>query len=116
MFTWKFNMECMGSLKPETQLIRCQKNALKHGYFQLLHTPGLITHIPRPVWFTLVVGNFGIKSIGKENAQHLLKVFKEFYKVKEDWKGESYFRIVLNWNYKEGYVDIAMENYIENNL
>ncbi len=59
----------------------------KHGFFELPHRPGLFKHISRPACFTLVVGNFGIKYIEKENAQHLLEFLKEFYKVKEDWKG-----------------------------
>jgi len=42
------------------------------GYHQTEHTPGLFTHETRPVAFSLVVDNFGIKYIGKENAEHLL--------------------------------------------
>ncbi len=59
----------------------------KHGYFELPHTPGLFKHIPRPVWFTLLVYDFGIKYIGEENAKHLLKVRKELYKIKKIGKG-----------------------------
>ena len=33
----------------------------KHGYFEVSHTLGLFAHKTRPIWFTLVVDNFGIK-------------------------------------------------------
>ena len=41
----------------------------KHGYFELPHTPGLWRHATRPVWFTLVVDDFGIKYVGKKTRR-----------------------------------------------
>jgi len=35
----------------------------EHGYFEPPHMPGLFMHKTRPVWFTLVVDDFGIKYI-----------------------------------------------------
>ena len=35
------------------------------GYFEVPHTPGLWIHITRPVQFTLIVYDFGVKFIGK---------------------------------------------------
>ena len=43
-----------------------------------MHTLGLFMHKTRPVWFTLVVDNFGVKYVGKENAKHLMSVLREF--------------------------------------
>ena len=37
----------------------------KKGYFELPHTPGLWKHVSRPISFTLVVDDFGIKHEGK---------------------------------------------------
>jgi len=59
----------------------------KRGYFELPHTPGVCTHVHRPVWFTLVVDDFGIKFVGKEHAQHLLDALKEHDAIKTDWGG-----------------------------
>ena len=53
----------------------------KYGYNEVAHTPGLYKHDTRPVWFTLVVDDFGIKYIGQENAQHLIDTLKDFYEV-----------------------------------
>ena len=41
-----------------------------HGYHQSTQTPGLWTHKWRPVQFTLVVYDFGIKYVGEEKLQH----------------------------------------------
>ena len=93
-----------------------KKRLAKHGYHELPHTPGLFRHETRQVWFTLVVDSFGIKYVGEENANHLLGVLKEFYKMEEDWTGGLYCGINLNWHYEEQYVDIAMPNYVPKQL
>jgi len=49
-----------------------QKKLAKHGYFEVNHTPGLWRHVTRPVQFSLVVDDFGVKYVGEENAQHLI--------------------------------------------
>ena len=36
--------------------------------------------------------------------------------MEEDWRGELYCGITLKWNYAEGYVDIAMPNYVQKQL
>jgi len=43
-----------------------------HGYFKHENTPGLWYHISRPISFTLVVDDFGIKYVGQEHVQHLM--------------------------------------------
>ena len=88
----------------------------KYGYSELPHTPGLFKHETRPVWFTLVVDDFGIKYIGRENAEHLLAALKDFYEVEIDWDGELYCGITLKWNYDGKYVDISMPNYVRKQL
>jgi hypothetical protein len=42
------------------------------GYHQSKTTPGLWTHGTHPISFSLVVDDFWVKYVGKENAQHLL--------------------------------------------
>jgi hypothetical protein len=88
----------------------------KHGYFELPHTPGLWRHATRPVWFTRVVDDFGIKYVGKEHADHLLNALEEHYTISTDWTGSLYCGISLDWNYDERYVDLAMPNYVEKQL
>ena len=85
----------------------------KHGYFEVAHTPGLFAHKTRPIWFTLVVDDFGIKYVGKEHADHLMSVLRQEYEVEVDWKGSLYCGITLDWNYKKGYLDISIPKYVQ---
>lgn len=57
------------------------------GYEEVAHTPGLFKHKTRPVWFTLVVDDLGIKYIGRENVEHLIETLKGFYEITIDWEG-----------------------------
>ena len=45
-----------------------------------------------------------------------MDVLKLYYKMEEDWKGQLYCGITLDWNYDEGYVDIFMPNYVAKKL
>jgi len=83
-----------------------------HGYHELQHTPGLWTHETRPIWFTLVVDDFGIKYVGKENADHLLAALGDKYTIETDWTGSLYVGITLDWDYQQGHVDLSMPTYV----
>ena len=54
-----------------------KKQLALHGYYELPHTPGLFKHILRPVQFTLVVDDFGMKYNGTNNVNHLLNALKD---------------------------------------
>ena len=77
-----------------------------HKYYELQYTPGLFKHQLRPIVFTLVVDNFGIKYVGKEHADHLIGILEVKYtKIETDWTGSLYCGITLEWNYEERWVD-----------
>ncbi len=88
----------------------------KKGYFELPHTPGLWKHVSRPIAFTLVVDDFGVKYVGEQHAQHLIAAIKEEYTVEVDWAGELYCGIKLAWDYERRFVDIAMPTYVGKQL
>ena len=71
----------------------------KDGYRQSKTTPGLWTHDTRPISFSLVVDDFGVKYVGEENAQHLLDTVRKYYKCSCDWKGEQYCGLTIKWDY-----------------
>ena len=56
-----------------------QKNLMNHGYAPCKHTPGLWTHKTKPTQFVLVVDDFGVKYVGRENFLHLITVIKGRY-------------------------------------
>ena len=61
----------------------------KHGYKQA-RTPGLFIHETRPISFTLVVDDFGIKYTDKKDVVHLKTCLEEIYTMKIDWEGKKY--------------------------
>ena len=65
----------------------------KHGYFQSKLVPGLWKHTTRPISFTLIVDDFGVKYVGKEHTEHLMTVLQEHYQIKADWTGTRYIGI-----------------------
>ena len=44
-----------------------------HGYREVPHTPGLWKHKTIPVQFSLVADDFGVKYVGRENAEYLIQ-------------------------------------------
>jgi hypothetical protein len=61
----------------------------------------------------LVFDNFGVKYVGKEHVEHLIRCIKEKYEVTEDWTGDLYCGITLKWKYTEQWLDISMPGYIK---
>ena len=51
------------------------------GYYEVAHAPGLWKNVTRPVQFSLVVDDFGVKYVGKENADHLIRTLRKHYKA-----------------------------------
>ena len=83
------------------------------GYYKVPHTPGLWKHATKPVQFTLVVNDFRVKYVGKENSEHLISSFKEAgYEISIDWGGKLYCRIKLDWDYKNGNLTISISDYV----
>ncbi len=62
-----------------------RKQLAPHGYYECVNTSGLWRHATRPITFSLIVDDFGIKYVGKEHADHLIKCLKEKYKLTENW-------------------------------
>jgi Reverse transcriptase (RNA-dependent DNA polymerase) len=87
-----------------------------HGYIQSKHTPGLFTHISRPISFCLVVDDFGVKYEGKEHAEHLQSVLAAKYQITTNWSGDLYLGLHLKWNYNNQTVDLSMPNYVSKAL
>jgi hypothetical protein len=71
-----------------------------HEYVEVQHAPGLWKHISRSIRFNLCVDNFGVKYIGDKNLKHLFAALHMgTYDIVEDWAGNLYCGINLEWNY-----------------
>jgi hypothetical protein len=71
------------------------------------HVGSLETYT-RPISFTLVVDDFGVKYVSKEHVDHLIWCIKQKYQLTGDWTGNLYCGIKLNWDYDARTLDISM--------
>jgi hypothetical protein len=94
--------------------LRCK--LVMFGYFEHVNTPGLWYHKSRPISFTLVVNDFGIKYVNKKDVDHLVASIKLTYKLTKDWTGNLYWGIALDWDYVNRTVNILMPGYIKKKL
>ena len=92
------------------------KRLNKHGYHQSKILPELWKQDTRPISFTLVVNNFGVKYAGEEHAMHLMSVLRNSYTIMHEWKGKKYIGITLDWDYEQRQVHLSMPGYIEKAL
>jgi hypothetical protein len=83
-----------------------------NGYYPICASPGLWKHTTRPTLFTLCVDDFGIKYTSNEDATHLLNAIGQNYKYSVDRTGNNYLGLVLNWNYKDKWIENSMPTYI----
>ena len=84
-----------------------------HGYAQMPLTNGLWRHKTRPITFSLVVDDFGIKYVNVDDVLHLKNILLQHYPVTEDWTGALYCGLTLHWNYTDRWVDLSMPGYIK---
>jgi hypothetical protein len=90
-----------------------QRNLAKDGYRPTPHTHGLWTHDTRPISFSLVVDDFGVKYVGREHAEHLMACIRKNYNISSDWNGGAYCGLTLDWDYEKRTVDLSMPGYIK---
>ena len=66
----------------------CLKAHLAHfGFAPVPITPALWKHTTKPIIFSLVVDDFGVKYVGKENADHLIQTLQKLYTISIDCTG-----------------------------
>jgi hypothetical protein len=91
---------------------RLQTHLKTFGYAPVPRTPSLWTHESRPVSFTLVVDDFGVKYIEQKDADHLIHALKQLYEISIDWTGSLYLGLTLKWDYNKRTVEVSMPGYV----
>lgn len=86
------------------------------GYHQSKTTPGFWTHESRPICFTLIVDNFGVKYERWCDVDHLLLVLREDYELETDKEGKKYCGIALDWDYAGRKVHLSMAGHCDEAL
>jgi hypothetical protein len=95
---------------------RLRRKLAPFGYHEYVNTPGLWRHETRGISFTLVVDDFGVKYMKKDDVDHLIASIKSMYSLTEGWTGNMYCGIILEWDYENRHVDISMPGYIKKKL
>ncbi len=95
---------------------RLQQKLAPFGYYKCIDTPSLWYHETRPITFTLIVDDFGVKYVDKANVDHFIASIKMTYTLTKDWTGNLYCGIELRWDYVHRTVDILMPGYIKKKL
>ncbi len=88
----------------------------KYGYTPCKMTPGFWRHATRPIAFSLVVDDFGIKYTSKADVDHLIAALQAKYKITQDWDGVLYCGLRLKWDYLACTVQLSMPGYIASTL
>lgn len=88
----------------------------KFGYHECKFTPGLFTHESRPIQFTLIVDDFAVKWVNREDFDHLLHSLETKYTMTCDMDGKQYVGMHLQWNYDTREVICSMNQYIQDAL
>ena len=67
--------------------------------------------------FSLVADDFGVKfvvkSVGKKHTENLITCINKEYFLSVDWTGELYCGVSLDWYYKQKYVNLSIQVYVE---
>jgi len=83
------------------------------GYKPCPRTPGLWKHDTRQISFALVVDDFAVKYVKKEDLEHLLKSIQSKYVTTIDRQATQFCGITLAWNYRKRKVTLSMPGYID---
>ena len=88
-------MEIRKGITGLKQAVRIANDRLKihlaqFGYAPVTCTPSLWKHTTRDITFSIVVNNFGVKYVGKENSDHLIQALKKQYTISMYWTGSLF--------------------------
>jgi len=83
-----------------------------YHFFQDPNIPCLFTHDTRPISFTLVVDDFGVKYNDLADVHHLIQILEAKYDVHSDLTGSKYIGVKLDWDYENNTLTPSMPNYV----
>jgi hypothetical protein len=84
------------------------KQLHKAGYRQSKVTPGYWCHNWHPISFTLIVNDFGVKYINKDDVKHLMNIPEQNFKINTDWDSTQYLGLTIDWDCDTWKVHLSM--------
>jgi hypothetical protein len=113
MYTSKLRKVCTGCRREAPSSTNCYSAILQRMDTDPHNTHGLWNPDTRPISFSLVVDDFGVKYVDRKHAEHLMACTKKNYSISSDWNGTAYCGLTLEWEYKNRTVDLSMHGYIK---
>ena len=95
---------------------RLKAQLSQFGFAPVPTTPALWKHNTKPILFSLVVEDFDLKYIGKENADHLIQSLQKRYTISINWTGSLLCGHTIDWDYAARTCDISMPEYLQTSL
>lgn len=88
----------------------------QHGYEQSHLVPMLFRHAHRPIFFTLIVDDFGIKYSNRDDAEHLFSTLREIYTITTDMTGQEYLGLSIAHDTVGHKITISIPDYVRKAL
>ena len=89
------------------------KSHLAHfGITPFPRTPAIWKHATK----LIVVHDFGVKYISKENTDYLIQALQKLYTISINWTGSLFCGLTITWYYDAHTYDISMTNYLQSAL
>ena len=95
---------------------RLKSHLAQFGFAPVPRTPALWKHNTKPILFSLVVDDFGVKYTGKENSNHLIQDLQKLYTISIDRTGSLFCGLTIDWDYAAQTCDIYMPEYLQTAL
>ena len=95
---------------------RLKAHLVHFGFSPVPRTPALWKHTTKPIIFSLVVDDFGLKYISKENSNHLIQALQKLYTISIKWTGYLFYSLTIYWDYAARTCDISMPKYLQTAL
>jgi hypothetical protein len=89
------------------ELVKLLKTA---GYYESDLVPCLFKHETRPISFSLIVDDLGVKYVNNEDIQHLIDAISPRWKVKLNATGNRYIGMNLKWDYDPNNPSLEISN------
>ena len=84
----------------------------QHDYIQSPTVPMLFKHKTRPIAFTLIVDDFGIKYINVADVEHLFTVLRKLYVITTDMTGSAYIGLTIRHDLQKHTIKISIPGYV----
>jgi hypothetical protein len=93
-----------------------EKRLAEYGYHQSKTINGFWKHQTRPICFTLVVDDFAVKYVNKEDTEYFINAIKKYYPMTVDRDATKYIGLTIEWDYINQKAHIHMPGYLKTAL